>query len=207
MTASQAAKYILNHPLSGSVDISPLKLQKLIYYVKVWSIIDNKPNVISSRFMKWPYGPVNNLVYQEYKKYGSNPIPKDNIYPEGLLSEDEKKTVDFILENYLPIDAISLSLMTHKEDPWIKTGTSGIIGKNVIKAYYSDLPFANNFPLDFKNQTFYPLSTNSSYAYFADVSQDEMNELLPYKSYEYYKKIKNSSKEDLDKKLKKQFNN
>lgn len=206
MNALQAAKYILNHPMSESVNISPLKLQKLLYYVKVWSIIDNKPNVIASRFVKWTYGPVNTAVYHEYKKYGSNPIPKNKDFPKDLLSDDEKLTVDFILENYLPIDAISLSLMSHKEDPWLQASNSGNINKDVIKNYYLKLPFSNNFPLDLKNNTFYPLFTNSSYAFFADMSLDEMNKLIPYESYEYYKKIKKNSNNELDR-IKSQFSN
>lgn len=197
MDALQAAKYVLSHPMSKDYDISPLKLQKLVYYIKVWCLVDNKPNVINANFNKWTYGPVNKDIYHTYKQFKNLPIPKEIISSSSsdILSIEERNTIDFVLENYLPIDAIALSLMTHKEIPWVKTDSDCIIGDNLIISYYSKLPFARNFPLNSTN-IYYPLLTNSNYAFFADMGKREMDILFPYESYDYYKTLKEENKID-----------
>ncbi|MDZ7795541.1 MAG: hypothetical protein U5N56_00145 [Candidatus Marinimicrobia bacterium] len=89
----------------------------------------------------------------------------------------------------MPVEAITLSLMTHKEIPWKDTKDDCIIDDNIIISYYSGLPFAKNFPLN-SVKTFYPLLTNSSYAFFADMGKKEMNKLFPYESYDYFRTLR-----------------
>lgn len=205
MNALQTANYILSHQLCENIDVTPLKLQKLMFYIKVWSLIDNKPDLVKAYFLKWTHGPVNVEIYYKYKEYKNNPIPKEKLIYKNLLSISEKKLVDFVLENYLPIDAISLSVMTHHENPWKITSKDCIINDEEIINFYSSQSFAKNFPLDYSNKTFYPLITNNSYAYFADMTQKEMDKLVTYKSYSYFKKLTkdiNFSEEDFNSFLK-----
>ncbi len=106
-------QYILGYYTKNK--ITPLKLQKLLYYVKVWGIVAGV-ELYQGKFEKWPHGPVNPDVYHQYKSFGRNPIVESfNGYPDfgGL----EQELTDFIIEAYLPFSAISLSAMTHKELP------------------------------------------------------------------------------------------
>lgn len=51
------AQYLVSTftPLYGG--ISPMKLQKLMYYLKVWGLVVGTP-LVASAFQKWTYGPV-----------------------------------------------------------------------------------------------------------------------------------------------------
>jgi uncharacterized phage-associated protein len=179
-----------------------MKLQKLIYYLKVWAIIDNKPELINVNFEKWNYGPVNRELWIHYKKYESKPITENHYVIDYNVSEEEDKTLNFILENYLPIQAISLSLMTHKEEPWKNTDNNQIISNGSIYNYYSKQIFAKNFPIDFENKKYYPVISNESYAYYADMTEKEMNSLLSYPSYIQYKEIKEKTQKGFNNLLK-----
>jgi len=190
MSIQLIACYIIKNYSKKSIDgISPLKLQKVLYYNKVWGLISGTP-LIEENFEKWKYGPVNYAIYNEYKKFGNKPIPvpcKDTQKP------DNTELINFITENYIEFDAITLSALTHKEEPWIKTPNDSIILNEYIFDYYSKQPFAKNFPLDEKKQ-FYPILADLNHAYIFDMSPEDSKLSTVFKSYNEYKKFKQKAK-------------
>lgn len=174
-------------------DVTPLKLQKLMYYLKVWGVV-SQDDVIDGDFEKWRFGPVNAEVYNEFKKYGSGAIPKSLLFKKKT-PEDKKPFIDFVLECYDPFDALTLSSMTHAEDPWQETPYEQVISEKSIKQYYSTLPFAKNFPY-FPNKPFYPVQTNMYHAFIMDMSKDEAAKLTVYPSFAFYKEqVKEAQKQ------------
>lgn len=166
-----------------------MKLQKLLYYVKVWGLV-GKQTLVSQPFEKWQYGPVNPEVYQKFKHYGSGTIScSDPLHPEP--PPGEKKTIDFILECYAPFDAVTLSSMTHQDLPWKKTPINQIISEELILDYYSKLPFAKNFPFD-ETKPFYPVETDFHYAFIFDMDEKSV-ETLHYPSFTQYKRLMHES--------------
>lgn len=113
MSIFSLADYIINK-YPGK--ITPMKLQKLLYYIKVWGIVAGY-KIISEPFYAWKYGPVNKDIYHAYKKYGSKPI--DDFDPFSKVSIENQEFVDFILDSYAPYNAIELSKTTHIEEPWL----------------------------------------------------------------------------------------
>ena len=173
--------------LGNFKDISPMKLQKLLYYVKAWSMVGKYP-VVHEPFEKWQYGPVNDEVYQKFRNYGSGKISYSHSLPFLIEPEShEKKTIDFILECYAPFDAITLSSMTHQDVPWKKTPLNRVISEKLMLDYYSKMPFARNFPLD-ASKPFYPVETDFHYAYIFDMDEKSAQELY-YPSYSKYKQL------------------
>ncbi len=190
LTIKEIAEYILFTFQSDFHQITPMKLQKLLYYVKAWSLVAEIP-VFPDSFYKWEYGPVNKSIYASYKKFGKSLIPK----PESFvpLPEKIKLFVDFVVENYVDLDAFTLSQLTHSELPWKQTEKNQIISEALIKSYYSKLPFAKNFPFD-PNKPFFPIITSMDYAFILDFNTkdfDLKNGYLHYQSYYEYKKQKN----------------
>ncbi len=181
------AYYILNN----FKDVSPMKLQKLLYYVKAWSMVGKIP-IVHEPFQKWQYGPVNDEVYQKFKHCGSVKIPYSHPQPFLLEPEShEKNTIDFILECYAPFDAITLSSMTHQDVPWKKTPLNHVISEELMLDYYAKLPFAQNFPFD-ESKPFYPVETDFHYAYIFDMDEKSV-EALHYPSYMKYKQLMQES--------------
>ena len=97
--------------------MTPKKLQKLCYYAQAWinallddSIIDD------SEFQAWAHGPVSPELYNKYREYRWNSIPKCTS-PAAI----DNQTVD-VLESvwitYGDKSANELEALTHTELPW-----------------------------------------------------------------------------------------
>lgn len=129
-----------------SYTITPLKLQKLIYYSQAWYLAIEGDALFSNDIEAWVHGPVIPEIYHEYKKYGYNQIRKtiDHI-PEEITSNAKiNKILHSVWEIYKDFDAKELEKLTHSEEPW-KHARKGLepyeSSNNIIKpcdmeAYY-----------------------------------------------------------------------
>lgn len=102
--------------------ITQKKLQKLTYYAYVDYIvennyIDNITNVLFSEQPEaWLHGPVFPTLYQEYKMFNWNPIPKSDN--QINIPQHIKKILDKVFEKYKDYSADELEYKTHCEKPW-----------------------------------------------------------------------------------------
>lgn len=126
-------KYGIEDNCGAAEYITPLKLQKLLYYIQGIALrIYGKP-AFSNDISAWQYGPVVEEIYKQYK--GRNPIstPKtDYEVCDGL-----KKIIQLVVSSYGQIEAGTLIDLTHDEDPWIKSINSGTISIELIKDYFN----------------------------------------------------------------------
>lgn len=120
ITAKMIAEYFLTKDA-----MTQKKIQKLVYYAYVWYIVDNNDtnnisNVLfNEKPQAWVHGPVFPSLYEEYRKFGRENIPKlDSITIK--LNENIKKFLDEIWEIFGRYDGDELEILTHKEEPWIK---------------------------------------------------------------------------------------
>jgi len=189
--------YIINYlhgdaPVSAS--ITHLKLQKLLYYLKVWGLVADN-DLVEGNFYHWDYGPVNTTVFKTFTDFDNK-----ELKPSPLISnnptEDEKFFINFILLSYGSFSAFQLSKMTHSEEPWEKTPQNAIISPELIKQYYSNKNFAKNFPINLDGP-YYPVETNSHYSYIFDMDDSEQEEIY-YNSFHEYLKSVSSTNEELD---------
>jgi uncharacterized phage-associated protein len=188
------SKYIVHQFAKQSPDgITPMKLQKLLFYVKAWTLISDRKLVLAD-FEHWDYGPVNRDVYQHYKQYGSGSIDVNEL-DDFNINPSEKELIDFIVENYISFDAFTLSAMTHTEEPWKQTNRNELISEESIISYYSQQRFAKNFKpsLNLSNNLFYPLENHS---FEIDMSEKDAEAIAKYSSYESYKKAVNQAEQD-----------
>ncbi|MDK2598654.1 Panacea domain-containing protein [Pseudoalteromonas obscura] len=137
--------------------LTPMKLQKLIYYAHGWYLaIQGKP-LIDEYLEAWNYGPVVNSVYIEFRCFGSAPITKlatqyDQVRAQYIVpmpfehDHELHNLVDSIWQNYGQYSALELSEMTHyKGAPWdtVKSDNPTMrnvqIPNEVIESYFSDL--------------------------------------------------------------------
>lgn len=106
-------------------EISPKKLQKLLYYAYSWSLVffnESSGNLSEKLFENnieaWVHGPVIPEVYHEYKKYGYDPIVKDVKKP--CFSEDTEDVLNQVWDIYGGYNGNQLESITHQEEPWIE---------------------------------------------------------------------------------------
>ncbi len=124
------AKYILEK--CGTM--STMKLQKLCYYSQAWSLVWDDCALFDEDFEAWANGPVCPELF--YKTKGNYSVSaSDESGGQGDLTDNQKDTIDKVLEHYGKHDAQWLSQLTHMEDPWIEARNgipAGIICKNTI---------------------------------------------------------------------------
>jgi len=117
------ANTILYCAFKNKTDITPMKLQKLMYFVYKKYLQDTDMPLFSERFEPWQYGPVLTSVYEIFKDYGANYInelyyDKNNkaMVIDIDIAENFKKSFDYVWDNYYCYTGSQLSAMTHRDD-------------------------------------------------------------------------------------------
>ena len=98
--------------------LTQLKLQKLLYLAQGWSYVwDNKP-LFADDFVAWGYGPANEKVYEEFKKYGRSEIPEKEG-KDAVSDINAKETLEAVWIEFGKKSAYDLVELTRKQNPWI----------------------------------------------------------------------------------------
>lgn len=138
--------------------ISPLKLQKLLYFLHGWSLAIRGEPIVGEKFEAWPYGPVLSSIYHEFKQYGAGPIEEyacdiDPVSGEETRSRVNSKNetfsqlLDRVWRKYSRFSAIDLSEMTHRPgSPWDLARRNGktYLDDNEIAQYFKGLSNKTN---------------------------------------------------------------
>lgn len=92
------------------------KLQKLCYYAQGWYVAITDRRLFNDQIQAWVHGPVSPKLYERYKMFGFNKIPKK----ESKATDDELKgIVKEIYRIYGKLDGDQLEELTHQESPWM----------------------------------------------------------------------------------------
>ncbi len=136
------AKYILEQ----TGELSTMKLQKLCYYSQAWSLVwDDKP-LFPEDFEAWVNGPVCPELFR--KTQGKFSVTaEDEDGGENDLTDNQKDSINHVIEYYAKRSAQWLSDLTHMEDPWKKARRNlpkravshNIISKESMAMYYGGL--------------------------------------------------------------------
>ena len=105
--------------------LTPLKLQKVLYLAQGWSYVWDNVAAFNDDFCAWQYGPVNERVYEAFKKYGRSEIPED----EGITEISDKsvaETLEAVWLEYGKMTAYDLVELTHRQKPWKIAYSQGI---------------------------------------------------------------------------------
>lgn len=157
-------------------EVSPMKLQKLLYYSYVWQLVGGEKK-FEANFEAWPHGPVEPEIYNAYKNFGRKPVTTTS---SPVLNEP---LIDFILDSYSVFSAIELSKTTHMEQPWKKyKDTNQVIPDDILIAYYKQQAYAKNFPLG-TSAKFYPPKTSSHYSFTFDMDKEYVPEFEDINDY------------------------
>ncbi|MBU3180693.1 type II toxin-antitoxin system antitoxin SocA domain-containing protein [Clostridium psychrophilum] len=138
------SKYILNN----CSDITPLALQKLLYYAQAFYKVFNGQFLFDNDCEAWIHGPVYRDIYYKYKEYGYNAI-EDNTskFCDINLDKAEEELLDSIIINFGCYSGKILERMTHIEAPWNITrkelsnydSSDRIIDKKIINEYFNSI--------------------------------------------------------------------
>ena len=141
------AAYILEQKES----MTTMKLQKLAYYSQAWSLVWDEKPLFEEAIEAWANGPVIRDLFDYHR--GMYQISSMPIGNPRLLNQEQRDTVDAVLEYYGNQPAQWLIDLTHMEEPWIQTRKglpiqergNRVISLDVIANYYSSLPVEEDF--------------------------------------------------------------
>jgi len=113
-----AANNLIKRANEQGVNLTNLKLQKLLYILYARYYFDVKAALFPDRFEAWQYGPVLTNVYDIFKVEGSDPIVEMRPDPNGnilIVSEAGKfgSSFDRVWEDYAHKSASYLVGLTH----------------------------------------------------------------------------------------------
>lgn len=139
---------VVKYLLINSAEITPMALQKLLYYAQGFHKAFNGEFLFQEDCEAWVHGPVFRNVYYKYKDYGYNPI-EGNILEYGKIEliETEEEILKSIIANFGCYSGRVLENMTHAETPWRVTrnglddheGSERVINKELITDYFSKI--------------------------------------------------------------------
>lgn len=122
-------KYLVD--IKSVSDMTPKKLQKMLYYCYSWHLAltaenEDTDEILSSRlfdaeFEAWAHGPVIPEVYNAYKKNKYTIIEESgiDIDVKEFLNEDEIDSIEQVIEVYGDLNGNQLEQISHSEEPWI----------------------------------------------------------------------------------------
>ena len=145
-TALRIAEYILCLAQEYGDLITNLKLQKLLYYAQAWFMVNNNgEKLFEDEIEAWQYGPLVPAVYNEYSRFGRNPIIlDDNCYSSKFddLCDNVKEFLEEFCQQFFRYSATEMVTATHKEQPWIEAIEKGIrtpIDTDTMYRFYSEM--------------------------------------------------------------------
>lgn len=148
--ASPKIQAAISYLLGELTEITPLALQKLLYFAQGLYMASYGKPLFSDDCEAWVHGPVYPDVYQQYKKYGYNPIEEETIcFCDGSLdlSLQEQDILDLVIKSFGIYSGKTLECITHNENPW-RTARGGattieysknIITKQSIESYFKEM--------------------------------------------------------------------
>lgn len=149
------------------IPLTPLKLQKLVYFAHGWCLALTDKPLISNPVEAWQYGPVIPSIYHEFKSCGNNPIVSPASsgfhhvgggkfiktfktlaeYPDTEERHIAREIIAKVLDTYGRYSGAKLSNATHMEgSPWQQVYTEGsrhqAISNDLIRDYFKGLASA-----------------------------------------------------------------
>lgn len=128
------ANNFIKKALTEGISLSPMKLQKLIYFTYRNYYQATRKKLFSEPIETWQYGPVVEVVYAHFKPYGARSVDKfyRNSAGETLMLDESVPEVGSAIcnvwERYKSYSGTTLSQITHQDGgAWQKANDRGSI--------------------------------------------------------------------------------
>lgn len=125
---------VVNYLLDKCEDVTPLALQKLLYYVQGFYYAFNNKFLFIEDCQAWTHGPVYPEVYHKYKDYKFDSIECNTKINDSVFMSSEIAILDSIVKNFCCYSGKVLEKFTHSECPWLsaREGLTEIEASNQI---------------------------------------------------------------------------
>lgn len=138
---------VIEYLLCRCEDITPLALQKALYYVQGFYYAFLNEFAFDDDCEAWAHGPVYPEIYNRYSAYRFDPIAGAETCDESAITDYQKAVIDSVIKNMCCYSGKVLESFTHSEQPWLKTrgdlptamNSNRIIDKSEIAEYFESV--------------------------------------------------------------------
>ena len=151
---------VISYLLNECEDITPLALQKALYYIQGFYFAFYKTFLFTEDCQAWVHGPVYKSIYFRYKDYHCDPIKNKDKFDTSGFSSGEKAIYDSVINHICCYSGRILEQFTHNELPWLITRaelpmtapSDRVIEKSLIGEYFNTVKSKYNMlnPSDIK---------------------------------------------------------
>ncbi|MBA5725485.1 Panacea domain-containing protein [Bombella favorum] len=125
------------------MQLTPMKLLKLVYLAHGWMLGTHRVPLIRNRIEAWMYGPVVPELYEQIRHYKRNPVTTTLQAPTETLSPQMREVINRVFDTYKGMSGPELSTLTHLPNtPWEQIynsqGAWAPIPDWMIERYYVD---------------------------------------------------------------------
>jgi len=145
---------IAKHVIAKIEDITPLSLQKILYYIQGFSLALLNKEMFNNNCEAWVHGPVYREIYDRFCYYSYNPIERTEFsnYKEINLEQKDIELIDAVIDNFACYSGKILEKMTHTSLPWLmaREGLNDTDSSNKeinlknIKDYFTEISLQYN---------------------------------------------------------------
>lgn len=111
-TAIQVAKFIVTYAMNRGNPVTPLKLQKLLFFLWAEVFHRNGTELFTDTIYAWQFGPVVLSVYNRFCANGGMAIR--NTYDDIGINDHDASVLSEILNRYMGFSARDLVDLTHR---------------------------------------------------------------------------------------------
>lgn len=147
--AKAVARALIEMAAERQIEITNLKLQKLLYFAHGLMLAQHGRALVNENFQAWKYGPVLEDLYHDLKVFGTSPIrPEDGFIkywptlPEN--ADAEKRAISDVLDQLGTMRGGELINLSHDPNgPWHavfqEQTESSTIGDDRIESYFKTI--------------------------------------------------------------------
>lgn len=149
------SRFVINYSNEKGYGVSNLKLQKILYFIQAFFLLNKNEPCFDEDIEAWDFGPVVPKVYREYKRYGSCDIPtiksyydssdfwnSERIkYRDDIINKYDKELIMDVIDEFSDYSATALVQLTHKQKPWrdaYKPYENRVITNESIRSYFCE---------------------------------------------------------------------
>lgn len=133
------ADYFIKKCLDANIPVTNMAILKMVYFAHGLAYPQLGGKLIKDPFYKWPWGPVEVHTYEEFKKYGSQPI-KSVSGKTDIEQIKQCPELTAFLDSLVPLAKVPpfvLSEKSHvKGGPWDVARFFDVIDNKTIETFF-----------------------------------------------------------------------
>ncbi|KGF10079.1 hypothetical protein HMPREF1635_00370 [Clostridiales bacterium S5-A14a] len=110
---------VIEYLLNKCEDITPLALQKTLYYVQGFYYAFYDTFLFTEDCQAWVHGPVYPDIYSKYKNYKFDSIDRVIAIDDSVFTSSEIAILNSVVKNLCCYSGKILEQFTHSESPWL----------------------------------------------------------------------------------------